>query len=432
MRLPGDRVLSEQAEPEPEPDEREPEVDLPTAGPPRVGLVLSGGGARGAYEVGVLRYIRERLKGDNRIDIITGSSIGAINGAYIAATADRPKAQGRLLARVWSELNLDEVCRFGWPQMRALPQILFGKTSGKTTHGAQIGGLVDPRAIQQLVRTRLPWHAITENLHRGHLSAISCTATEVATGGGTIFVQTADGKLPPHWPSAQRQSVVLTPITAAHALASGAIPVLFPAVRVGDQLFADGGLRQNTPLRPAMRLGATRLLVIGLRHKPNAEEFQQIRHEAESTYPSAMFMMGKVLNVLLLDKVENDLERIYRMNQILAAGTREFGPDFATRLAGAMHKDKSTPYSHVHTVHITPSQDLGRIAFETVQRTGLASYSGVVARWIRWAVQADGARQENDLASYVLFDREYVKRLIDLGYADAARHHAELMTLFDR
>ena len=409
-----------------------PETETPRGERPRVGLVLSGGGARGAYEVGVLRYIRERLKGDNRIDIITGSSIGAINGAYIAATADRPKAQGRLLARVWSELNLDEVCRFGWSQMRALPQVLFGKISGKTTHGQQIGGLVDPRAMQALVRSRLPWNGITDNLHRGHLSAISCTATEVATGSVTIFVQTADGKLPPHWPSAQRQSVVLTPITAAHALASGAIPVLFPAVQVGDQLFADGGLRQNTPLRPAMRLGATRLLVIGLRHKQTDGEFRQIRSEAESTFPSAMFMMGKVLNVLLLDKVENDLERIYRMNQILAAGAREFGDDFADRLAKAMHKEKSTAYSHVHTVHITPSQDLGRVAFEVVQRTGLSSYSGVVARWIRWAVAADGARQESDLASYVLFDREYVKRLIDLGYADAARHHSELLALFDR
>jgi NTE family protein len=102
--------------------------------------VLSGGGARGAYEVGVLRYIRERLKGDNRFDIITGSSIGAINGAYIAATADRPRAQGRLLARVWSELNLDEVCKFGWSQMRSLPQMLFGKVAGKTNHGEHIGG----------------------------------------------------------------------------------------------------------------------------------------------------------------------------------------------------------------------------------------------------------------------------------------------------
>lgn len=426
MRLPGDRLLSDPAEPELE------AAETPRGARPKIGLVLSGGGARGAYEVGVLRYIRERLKGDNRIDIITGSSIGAVNGAYIAATADRPKAQGRLLARVWSELNLDEVCKFGWSQMRALPQVLFGKIRSQSSHGAQLGGLVDPRAMEALVRTRLPWAGITENLHRGHLSAISCTATEVATGSVTIFVQTASGTLPPHWPSALRQSVVLTPINAAHTLASGAIPVLFPAVRVGDQLFADGGLRQNTPLRPAMRLGATRLLIIGLRHKPDAGEFRQIREEAESAFPSAMFMLGKVLNVLLLEKVENDLERIQRMNQILAAGSEEFGPDFAARLAGAMHKDKSTPYSHVHTVLIRPSQDLGRVAFETVQRTGLSRYSGVIARWIRWAVQADGARQESDLASYLLFDRDYVQRLIDLGYADAARHHAELMSLFDR
>ena len=426
MRLPGDRLLSDPAEPELE------AAETPRGARPKIGLVLSGGGARGAYEVGVLRYIRERLKGDNRIDIITGSSIGAVNGAYIAATADRPRAQGRLLARVWSELNLDEVCKFGWSQMRALPQVLFGKIRSQSSHGAQLGGLVDPRAMEALVRTRLPWAGITENLHRGHLSAISCTATEVATGSVTIFVQTASGTLPPHWPSALRQSVVLTPINAAHTLASGAIPVLFPAVRVGDQLFADGGLRQNTPLRPAMRLGATRLLIIGLRHKPDAGEFRQIREEAESAFPSAMFMLGKVLNVLLLEKVENDLERIQRMNQILAAGSEEFGPDFAARLAGAMHKDKSTPYSHVHTVLIRPSQDLGRVAFETVQRTGLSRYSGVIARWIRWAVQADGARQESDLASYLLFDRDYVQRLIDLGYADAARHHAELMSLFDR
>ena len=426
MRLPGHRVLSEPT------TEHEPESEPPPRGArPKIGLVLSGGGARGAYEVGVIRYIRERLKCEARIDIITGSSIGAINGAYIAATADRPRAQGRLLARVWSELNLDEVCRFGWTQMRALPQMLFGKVRDRTTHDSQLGGLVDPRAMQALVRTRLPGHAITENLHRGHLSAISVTATEVATGNVTIFVQTASGTLPPHWPSAQRQSVVLTPITAAHALASGAIPVMFPAVRVGDQLYSDGGLRQNTPLRPAMRLGATRLLVIGLRHKPDAGEYRQIREEAETAFPSAMFMMGKVLNVLLLDKVENDLERIQRMNQILAAGTREFGPDFSARLAGAMHKDKSTPYSHVHTLLIRPSQDLGRVAFETVQRTGLSSYSGVVARWIRWAVQADGGRQESDLASYLLFDRDYVKRLIDLGYADAASHHAELVALFN-
>lgn len=399
---------------------------------PKIGLVLSGGGARGAYEVGVLRYIRERLRGETRFDVITGSSIGALNGAYVAATADRPRAQGRLLARVWTELDLDEVCRFGWPQIRGLPQILFGRIGDKAADGAHLGGLIDPKAMQNIIRARLPWRGITENLHAGHVSAVSCTATEVATGTVTTFVQTADGQLPKQWPASQRQNVVLTAITASHALASGAIPVLFPAIRVGDQLFADGGLRQNTPLRPAMRLGATRLLVVGLRHAPGDDELRQIRQEAEGTFPSALFMLGKVLNVLLLEKVEADIERVGRINQILAAGAQEFGPDFPARLARAMNKNKGTPYEPVDTLFIRPSQDIGHLAFEHVRRTGLSRYSGIVARMIRWAVATDNSRQESDLASYILFDPEYCRTLIDLGYQDAASRHDELMALFDR
>lgn len=400
---------------------------------PLRGLVLSGGGARGAYEVGVLRYLCERLPKPGRFDIVTGSSVGAINGAYVAATCDRPRATGRTLARVWRDLRLDEFYKFGWAQVRTLPQVLFGKNLPKITHGATIGGLIDASYIQNIVRHRIPWRAITDNLYRGHLRAISCSATEMATGINTVFVQTASGKLPRRWPRDHGQQVVLTPVTAAHTLASAALPVLFPAVRVGDQFFLDGSLRQNTPVRPAMRLGARRLLVVSLRHaKEIPEVTRRRREEARVVYPNAMFMLGKLFNALMLDKLEADLARIARTNEMIAAGRRIWGDDFAERLATEMHGAEARPYAEVESVMIRPSEDLGRLAFDCIKRTNLEGYGGIMARWLRRLVHSAEETSESDLASYVLFDREYLTRLIDLGYEDAASQHDRLMSFFDQ
>lgn len=399
---------------------------------PRIALVLSGGGARGAYEVGVLRYVREKLRVDTRFDIVTGTSVGAINGAYIAATADRPRGQARALQRVWTDLSIDQIYRFGWKEMRELPRVLFGRDLPKTPHGGKIGGVVDGRVLEQVVRSQIPWNGLTQNLHRGVLRAFSCTATELATGVSTVFVQTMEGRVPTHWPPVPNEAVVHTAITASHTLASAAIPALFPAVRVGDQMYVDGSLRQNTPLRPAMRLGADRLLVIGLRHGEPAHERQtRMREEAQFVYPNAFFLLGKMLNSLMLDKVEADLERIDRTNRMLEAGSREFGPDYAQRLSRAM--GRSEPYTAVQTLHVRPSHDLGRLAWDVVQRTGLARYSGLVARWIRRSVRAEQAGGgESDFGSYVLFDPDYAKAAIDLGFEDARARHDDLMALFDR
>lgn len=379
----------------------------------------------------MIRYVRERLK-HAPFHVVTGSSVGAINGSYVAATCDRPRVQGRMLARMWKELSLDEMYRFGWDQMRSLPTVLFGKNLPKITHGSTIGGLVDSRYIESVVRDRIPWRGIADNLYHGRLGAFACSATELATGITTVFVQTQSGRLHT-WPHSPGQVIVPTAVTAAHTLASAAIPVLFPAVRVGDQLFVDGSLRQNTPVRPAMHLGADRLLVVGLRHEHDTHHTaaQVARERARIVYPNAVFMLGKMLNALMLDKLEADLARIHRTNELLEAGIRAFGPDFPAKLAENMPGREGQPYKKIDVVVIQPSEDLGQIAWDVIRRSRLRDYGGMMARWLRRALDSTEDVTESDLASYVLFDPDFVTALMDLGYADAQAHHAELLSLFE-
>jgi NTE family protein len=225
----------------------------------RTALILSGGGARGAYEVGVLWYIFDELArtrgGPPQLDIISGTSVGAINGCYLAAHLSDPVLGLRRLVQMWDELEVSKVLGFGMRQVVGLPKLLLGG-------GKEGAGLFDVTPMAEIVTREISWRAVFRTLRKGQLRALTVSTTEVTTGRTVVFMQTApDVVVPRNAPP--RTLFRNATIGPEHALASAAIPLLFPPVRIEGNLYLDGGLRQNTPIAPALRLGATHVLAIG-------------------------------------------------------------------------------------------------------------------------------------------------------------------------
>jgi len=395
---------------------------------PRVALVLSGGGARGAYEAGVMRYIREDLAGDLggqvQFDIMCGTSVGAIHSCFFAATADIAAKQGRMLVERWENFVLEETVTFGVKEFMRAPATLLGAGHIEDVEegGRRLGGVVQTQQLERIVRRLIPWNRIGANLREGHLEALSVTATDIGSGKTVVFVQNANGQIP-EWskdPFVRAQSVT---IGAEHALASAALPILFPAVSVGERFFCDGGLRQNTPMSPALRLGADKVLVIGLRHKPPTSE--EIPEES-MPFPGAAFLVGKILDAFLLDHIDYDLDRLRRFNALIEAVRATGSPDHTERFDQVVTAMRGAPYRIVGEYMIRPSEDLGEIAGHCA-RTGRFKGSGGGAgiQLLRRLATARGAN-EADLLSYILFDGFYAAEVARLGYEDARNHHDEL------
>ncbi len=400
---------------------------------PRFGVVLSGGGARGAYEVGVLSYLLDelpaRLGRALRLDVVTGSSVGAIHACYVGATGDTPGAGARLV-EIWRGLDVTGVYDLGLGDLVSLPRRLLG-LGGRATDGTgdRLPGLLDTRPLERLVHTSIDWTALRRRIDTGAIDAVAVAATEIATGKTVVWVDRHGGALS-GW---ARDPFVLarpTMLTPTHALASAAIPFLFPALRVDGGYFCDGGLRLNTPLAPALRLGVDRLLVVGLRHVPTPEEEAALGVVRESDYTSITYLAGKVLNALLLDHVEYDVDRLNLVNAILDTGTRTYGSEFLSRINATIGPLRGVPYRVVQHAYLRPSRDLGVIAAECLAHQerprGLRGWLSDTV--VRYAIH--GIAAEADLLSYVFFDRCFTTHLIELGRADAAARADELAALF--
>jgi len=388
-------------------------------------LVLSGGGARGAYEAGVLRYALGKLtprQGSSAVPrIFCGTSVGAINACALAARARLPDLGVRLLAERWESLLLEDVFQLGWGDLAAIARWLLGKVGPDG-----IASLLDARPLAKLVREFVPWRELHQNVAEGGVRAVTLSATDVETGHTVIFVESAaDNAL---YSTDASVEYVCARLKPQHALASAAIPIIFPTVRVGGRLFVDGSVRQNTPISPAIRMGCERVLVIGLRADPRLLLARASRRQGAShqeSLSSPLYLFGKLLDALLLDRVENDLANLRRVNAALHALTPVVLQDQEVALALLAAGGALRP---VRDLFIRPSQDLEKLAADVLSRpvvkARLSGPAGYLMR--RIGENAVENQDPSDLLSYLLFDGEYAKELIALGERDAHEVRGEL------
>ncbi len=392
-------------------------------------LVLSGGGARGAYEAGVVGYIW-RLLGDHfrehrPFQVLCGTSVGAINTISVAASAHEPLTQGEKLMGHWRGLRGNKLLHvtFGsvwqfarWSIGTMLPVL-------RKYLSVERGSLLDTRPLEEFVRQAVYWPQVQKNIDAGWIEAVSISCTEMTSGCTKVFVATPRRQLPAWSRDAmvKAERCVLRP---EHAMASASIPILFPAVPIGGVYYCDGGLRQNTPLSPALRLGADRVLVIGLRR---SSEFQQPK--PGEPYPSPMFLAGKIIDAMLLDRIDYDIDRLRLVNDVMEMGEKAFGPEFVRNFNETVTRLRGQPYKRVKSLYIRPSRDIGAIALDCV-KSGEVQATGFTKRLIRRVATAE-SEYAADLMSYLLFDRPFAERLIQLGFEDASRQRDEILDFFD-
>tara|TARA_R110002073_G_scaffold74100_7_gene181255 strand:+ start:48220 stop:49362 length:1143 start_codon:yes stop_codon:yes gene_type:complete len=377
-----------------------------------------------------MQFIRQelpkRLGRHLHFDVITGTSVGALNGSFLAATAEDEENQAERLAKAWRDLHLEQLIALQPGDIFKAGRLLLGKSPPPPQPGTyRYGGVLDTAGLEEFVFRFVPWRGIRRNLRSGALQSLAVTATHVGSGHTVVFLDTA--KPIPSWSHNPFIRAIPTAIGPRHALASAAIPMLFPAVKVGRAFYVDGGLRNNTPMSPAIRLGADRMLVVSLRHKATQveENAKAAMHEAD--YPKPLFLLGKALNSLMLDPTEYDLERMKKTNAILRAGETAYGGGFAKVISS--HDRKENPLRQLQAVHIQPSEDIGAIAADLLARGGPKLSSRVARKLIR-RMAGNESSGEADMLSYLLFDGEFASELLDLGFRDAKAQEDELLRVF--
>lgn len=393
--------------------------------------MLSGGGARGAYEVGVLSGICEVLGQRDRspFQVVAGTSVGAINGAWLVANAHRCDHSVEDLIKVWRSLTLREHLRVdllglvGWTSPF---RFLRSKGDGD---GDRFGrSVLNPSGLEALVERSIFWDQLHHNVHSGTIRAFVVAALHIGTGVTTMFAELAPGVdfRPMRHP---RRVAKRAQIGAEHVLASAAIPALFPARRIGSSFFVDGSLRFNTPIAPVIRTGADKLVVITLRHDAPTAPDVDVPGISEQ-YPSPVFLLGKLLNALLLDAVSYDLQVLEGFNRVMDVLDQTLAPDERQRFDRVLIEERGMSYKKLDTLSFEPSQNIGLLAGLHL-RKNLGEWNiGRFYEWLLGRAASATATWEADLASFLLFDGSWADTLIELGRADALARRDEIRDFF--
>ena len=345
--------------------------------------------------------------------IFAGTSVGAINAAFMVANAHRADLGVFELANIYRNLSIQSHLRIKFRRRRSDPPTdAFSRS------------LLDARPLELLVRRSINFDSLHRNLDNGLTTAVMIAAFNLVNGCTTIFAHTAPGAILNPSKDPRRVSVPCA-LSADHVLASAAIPLLFPPRRIGDAFFCDGGVRFNTPISPAIRAGADRLLVISLQ-----PEAKQVVEPKLDHYPSTPFVAGKLLNALLLDPFQYDLEVMQRFNQLVDVMDESLRPEERKRVDSLLTRTRGAPYRKLDTLVFMPSQDLGRIANEHL-RAHLESWQiSSIPRFLMRRAALEDATWEADWAAYLMFDGGYAGRLVDLGLEDAHRRADDIRAFF--